>query len=152
VPDADARHALLLLLAVLERHSRALRTLLARAGRSELKGLLGVLERRERALREAAWELRCLGVGRTTAPRRRNGSDNGGPVRQGVLPLPEPTRRADAGVMGGVIHSAVERRSEKLGTARARATATGRASSAEGVSHRTRGAVREAVRTRARRR
>jgi hypothetical protein len=54
VPDAATRHALLLILAVLERHSRALRTLLAKAGRPELEGLLGDVARRERALREAA--------------------------------------------------------------------------------------------------
>jgi hypothetical protein len=106
---------------VLEQHSRALRTLLARAGRPELQGLRGEFERRERALREAAWELRRLGNGRTTSPRRRNGSDDGDPVRQSVLPLAEPTRTADAGVMGCVIPSAVERRSEKLGKARAHA-------------------------------
>ena len=150
MPDADTRHALLLIVTVLERHSRALRTLLARAGRPELKGLLGDVERRERALREAAWELRRLGKGRTTGPRRRNGRDNGGPVQQGVLPLAEPTRTADAGMMGCVIPRAVERRSEKLGTGRARAT--GRAWTTEGVSHRTREASREAVRTRAGRR
>ena len=147
MPDTDTRHALLLIVTVLEQHSRALRTLLARAGRPELKGLLGEFERCERALREAAWELRRLGAGRTTGPRRRNGSDDGGPVRQGVLPLEEPTRTADASVMGCVIHSAVEHRSEKLGTGRP--TATGRASTTEGVSHRTRQARRAAVRTRA---
>ena len=150
MPDADTRHALLLIVTVLERHSRALRTLLARAGRPELKGLLGDFERRERALREAAWELRRLGKGRTTGPRRRHGSDDDGTVRQGVLPLAEPTRTADAGVMGCVIPRAVERRSEKLGTARA--AATGRAWTTTGMSHRTRGAVCEAVWTRAHRR
>ncbi len=149
MPDADTRRALLLILAALERHSRALRTLLARAGRPELKGLLGDLERREQALREAAWELRRLEACRTTGLRRRNGSGDGA-ARQGILPLPEPTRTADADAPAGVIHSAVECRSEKLGTARARAT--GRAWTTEGVSHRTREARREAVRTRAYRR
>ena len=104
MPDADTRHALLLILAVLERHSRALRTLLAKAGRPELKGLLGDFERRERALREAAWELRRLEACRTTSPRRHTGGGNG-PARQGVLPLPGPTRTTDADVMAGVIHS-----------------------------------------------
>jgi hypothetical protein len=102
-PSYLGNPGLLLIVTVLEQHSRALRTLLARAGRPELQGLLGEFERRERALREAAWELRRLGDGRTTGPRRRNGSDDGDPVRQGVLPLAEPTRTADAGVMGCVI-------------------------------------------------
>ena len=130
MPDTDTRQALLLILTALERHSRALRTLLARDGRPELTGLLGELERRERALREAAWELRRLGAGRSTGPRRRNGSGDDGPARQGVLPLAEPTRTVDAGVTRCVIHSAVERRSEKLGTASA--TATGRAWTTKG--------------------
>ncbi len=142
--------ALLLIVAALERHSRALRTLLAGVGRPELRGMLGDFERRERALREAAWELRRLEACRaTTGARRRNGGDDG-PARQGVLPLSEPTRTTDADATGCVIHGAVARRSEKLGTARARAT--GRAWTTEGVSHRTREASREAVRTRAGRR
>jgi hypothetical protein len=150
VPDADTRHALLLILAVLERHSRALRTLLAQAGHPELKGLLGDFERRERALREAAWELRSLEACRATGPSRRNGGD-AGPARQGVLPLPELNGTTDADATARVIPSVVERRSENLGTGRPMASAT--AWTTKGMSSRTReAAVREALRTRACRR
>ena len=77
MPDADARRALLLILAVLERHSRALRTLLARVGGPDLEGVLAALERRERALREAARQLRAPGRrrgGRFCCVERRAGS------------------------------------------------------------------------------
>jgi hypothetical protein len=71
VPDADARRALLLILAVLERHSRALRALLAQVGSPELDGVLAALERRERALRGrlgSSGPGRCRRRGRRPAP------------------------------------------------------------------------------------
>jgi hypothetical protein len=91
-PDADTRRALLLILTVLERHSRALRTLLAKAGRPELEGLLGGFARRERALREIVWRLRALAARDAAGPaNRRRGTAAVDLTRQGVLPLPEAT-------------------------------------------------------------
>jgi hypothetical protein len=104
VPDAEARRALLLILAVLERHGRALRALLARVGSPDLEGVLAALERRERALREAARQLRAREARETAGPNRRGGDADGAP-RQGVLPLLEPmgATGADADAAAGVI-------------------------------------------------
>ena len=92
MPDTDTRRILLLILAALEQHGQALRTLLAKVGRPELETLLGDLGRRERELRQAAWELRALAARDTAGPdrRRRGTAAADGPARQGVLPLPEP--------------------------------------------------------------
>ncbi len=91
VPDADTRRALLLILAILERHSRALRgLLLTRASGPEPAGVLGDLLRREHALREAARQLQALAAREATRARRRRRT-NLDPTRQGVLPLLEPT-------------------------------------------------------------
>jgi hypothetical protein len=116
VPDADARRTLLLILAVLERHSRALRTLLARVGGPDLERVLAALERRERALGEVARQLRARAAREAAGPNRRGGGADGAP-RQGVLPLTTPLLRAtDADAAAGVIPRAVEDRSERLGT------------------------------------
>jgi hypothetical protein len=121
VPDADARRALLLILGVLERHSRALRTLLARAGGPDLEGVLAAFEGRERALGEAARQLRARAARETAGPDRRGGGAGrgggaDGAARQGVLPLLEPPGATDADAAAGVIPRAVEDRSERLGT------------------------------------
>ncbi len=93
VQDADARRALLLILAILERHSRALRgLLLARTSGPEPARVLGDLLRREHALREAARQLQAL-VAREAARARRRRRTNPDPTRQGVLPLPVTARR-----------------------------------------------------------
>jgi hypothetical protein len=115
VPDAEARRALLLILAVLERHGRALRPLLARVGDPDLEGVLAALERRERALREAARQLRARAARATARPDRRGGGADGA-TRQGVLPLTGPMGVTEADAAAGVIPRAVEGRSEKLGT------------------------------------
>ena len=115
MPDADARRALLLILGVLDRHSRALRTLLARAGGPDLEGVLAAVEGRERALGEAARQLRAQAARETAGLDRRGGGADGA-ARQGVLPLLEPPGAKDADAAAGVIPRAVEDRSEWLGT------------------------------------
>ena len=87
--DPTTRRALLLVLAVLEEHSRALRTLLmVEAASLELEDTLGAFTRHERAIEATVRELqlRARRVRAADAARRRDGHREGAP-RQGVLPL-----------------------------------------------------------------
>lgn len=82
--DAVTRRTLLLTLAVLEEHSRALRTLLLiEAASLDLEDALGAFTRHERAIEAAARELQALNRRRRADAGRRPAE----PPRQGVLPL-----------------------------------------------------------------
>ena len=88
--DVATRRMLLLILAVLEEHSRALRTLLLiDAASLDLEDRLGEFTRHERAIEAAARELQALAKRTAAAPPRRGRrpAAAGERARQGVLPL-----------------------------------------------------------------
>ena len=86
--DVATRRMLLLILAVLEEHSRALRTLLLiDAASLDLEDKLGEFTRHERAIEAAARELQALAKRQPAAPPRRSRRPAAEPARQGVLPL-----------------------------------------------------------------
>ncbi len=86
--DTATRRMLLLILTVLEEHSRALRTLLLiEAASLDLEDTLGEFTRHERAIEAAARELQALAKRKRAgiiAGRGRAAEDR---PRQGVLPL-----------------------------------------------------------------
>ncbi len=87
--DTTTRRMLLLILTVLEEHSRALRTLLlVEATSLDLEDTLGEFTRHERAIETAARDLQALARRKSaqTAGRRPEPTANERP-RQGVLPL-----------------------------------------------------------------
>ena len=88
--DPTMRRALLLVLAVLEEHSRALRTLLmVEATTLDFEDTLGSFTRHERAIEATVRELhaRARRVRAADAARRREERRGEGAPRQGVLPL-----------------------------------------------------------------
>ena len=89
VMDAATRRMILLILTVLEEHSRALRTLLLIGATSlDLEDTLGAFTRHERAIETAARELQALARRKRADTRRHDRYARAGePPRQGVLPL-----------------------------------------------------------------
>ncbi len=90
--DTITRRTLLLTLAVLEEHSRALRTLLLiEAASLDLEDTLGEFTRHERAIEAAARELQALSRRKPSAAARARGRGRAAATedrpRQGVLPL-----------------------------------------------------------------
>ena len=90
--DTVTRRTLLLALAVLEEHSRALRTLLLiEAASLDLEDTLGEFTRHERAIEAAARELQALSRRKPSAAAGARGRGRAAATedrpRQGVLPL-----------------------------------------------------------------